>query len=349
MNLMTIWKNQTPIRKLLKVHMIAGGVPILDYTVTGNPVAFLTNVAKPLGIVAAFSPVQAGSGDPSPENVRPITGWSGATIYRSGKNLFDKSTAQANKVWYNGRTYSGYPSHYASTKIPVVPGVVYILTRDGTGASTVCFFDRSGNYVSSITTDGGNVTIPANCYFIAFSVYKPNIDEAQLEVGKEATAYADFVSLDYFTVSFPAEAGTVYGGTLDITTGVLTVEWVGFDFVWKDGVNEAAVGTTITMRRFTVVDNITTGSANNACNVAPYSSSEKEEVHFYYAGQGAGKGARVFLPNGTDGDTQIRIISKRPSPLVYQLTPTEILSLIGNNVLWSDLNGNLTVKYKKKG
>lgn len=34
-----------------------------------------------------ITPKQSGSGDPSPSNVRPITGWSEAKIYRTGKNL----------------------------------------------------------------------------------------------------------------------------------------------------------------------------------------------------------------------------------------------------------------------
>ena len=36
-----------------------------------------------------FSPQQAGSGDPSPSNVREISGWTGLNISKTGKNLFD--------------------------------------------------------------------------------------------------------------------------------------------------------------------------------------------------------------------------------------------------------------------
>ena len=38
----------TPVRKLLALKAFAGGVPLTEYTVTGNPVTFETNVAKPL-------------------------------------------------------------------------------------------------------------------------------------------------------------------------------------------------------------------------------------------------------------------------------------------------------------
>jgi ribosomal protein L11 len=35
--------------------------------------------------------VQAGSGDPSPTNVRPITGWTGAKVMRCGKNFLENT------------------------------------------------------------------------------------------------------------------------------------------------------------------------------------------------------------------------------------------------------------------
>ena len=36
-----------------------------------------------ISLIVGIDPVQAGSGDPSPDNVRPITGWTGANIHVS--------------------------------------------------------------------------------------------------------------------------------------------------------------------------------------------------------------------------------------------------------------------------
>ena len=64
----------TPIRKLLIMHAIAGGTPLNEYEIEGNPVAFNTNVAKPLStFTIPFVSIQSGTGDPSTENVRPIS------------------------------------------------------------------------------------------------------------------------------------------------------------------------------------------------------------------------------------------------------------------------------------
>ena len=57
------------------------------YEVTGNPVIIPAYVSlEKLNI--KFSPKQAGSGDPSPDNVRPITGWDSVKVTVSN---YDKS------------------------------------------------------------------------------------------------------------------------------------------------------------------------------------------------------------------------------------------------------------------
>ena len=45
----------------------------------------------------------------------------------------------------------------------------------------------------------------------------------------------------------------------------------------------------------------------------------------------------------------LEVVYKLATPIVYQLTPQEIQTLIVTNVLWSDTNGDMEVKYLKKG
>lgn len=54
---------------------------------TGNPVACYPVAGYPLGVVASWEPTQAGTGDPSPENIRPIKGRDSVTVERCGENL----------------------------------------------------------------------------------------------------------------------------------------------------------------------------------------------------------------------------------------------------------------------
>ena len=50
------------------------------FTVEGNPVTCQPVEGYPLGVKVSFSPRQEGEGDPSPENVRPITGWGSVKV-----------------------------------------------------------------------------------------------------------------------------------------------------------------------------------------------------------------------------------------------------------------------------
>ena len=43
-------------------------------------------------LLAEIKPYQRGSGDPSPTNVRAISGWTGANVHHTGKNLLEGST-----------------------------------------------------------------------------------------------------------------------------------------------------------------------------------------------------------------------------------------------------------------
>lgn len=59
--------------------------PALDET--GNPVTCYPVAGYPLGVVAKWEPTQAGSGEPSPDNIRPISGRTEISVERCGENL----------------------------------------------------------------------------------------------------------------------------------------------------------------------------------------------------------------------------------------------------------------------
>lgn len=56
---------------------------------TGNPVACYPVSGYPLGCKASWEPAQDGSGEPSPENIRPIKGRDSVTVTRCGENLLN--------------------------------------------------------------------------------------------------------------------------------------------------------------------------------------------------------------------------------------------------------------------
>lgn len=86
------------------------------FEATGNPIT-IPEYKSLVKLTTTFSPKQAGTGDPSPENVRPISGWDEVAVTRCGKNLLDGECVSA-VLWNNedspeltnnnGTTISGF-------------------------------------------------------------------------------------------------------------------------------------------------------------------------------------------------------------------------------------------------
>lgn len=63
------------------------------FSAEGNPVVCTPVEGYPLGVTVSLEPVQAGEGEPSPENIRPISGRDAVSVTRCGKNLLDMARA----------------------------------------------------------------------------------------------------------------------------------------------------------------------------------------------------------------------------------------------------------------
>lgn len=142
---------------------------------------------------------------------------------------------------------------------------------------------------------------------------------------------------------------TVYGGTIDVTTGVLTVTHALYDFVtltWaKTGDN--------TRWRSTDLAGVILGPA---ASDAPDALAEKYQVMSYSAfGQSAS--SPIGFAIGTTGNLFARSEVGTPgasptgnaalplaTPQTIQLTPTEVRTLLGGNTISADC-GDVSVEY----
>ena len=236
---------ETMLKRLLLPMVAAGGggsAPVQD-TATGNPLVFFTDLARPLkSLLIPFTPTQSGTGDPSPDNVRPIVGWTGLTVNHSGADTSD-------------------PTQYA--------------------------------------------------------------------------------------VDWTDEAGTVYGGTLDLISGVLSVEWVSLTKTWGDFSNKTSLGdnTRGTFNISSYPSKPSIAAVDAKCNIAPRGTGwSTDSVHFY-TNEGS---CVVFLPNDTDASTEIQVVYPLATPQEITLTPEQITALKGDNTIWSDADGEMTATYLKK-
>lgn len=204
----------------------AGTGRLVEYTATGNPLTFNTNVAKPLrSLLIPFTPTQTGTGDPSPENVRQIFGIVGLTAWRTGKNLFNAMAVTLGK-WINGSGAENTDIHGAITGlIPVIAGETYVLSTNGAQFPTtleVCEYNASKTFIKRTTQERSgtgahaNVVITAtpNTLYIKCGVYaieesaitteKVALYEMQFELAETATEYSPYTG-ESFPVVFPAQ------------------------------------------------------------------------------------------------------------------------------------------------
>ena len=345
-------RERTPLRKLMFLGAMAGAGALVEDTATGNPLTFVTDKAKPLkSLLIPFTPKQEGSGDPSPQNVRSILPWDGVTVDHVSENLFKNSVNQ---------TVSRYLkiSLYGS-----IPAGTYIFTAtvdsDTQGDYVGIGFSKGENNVIATAqlpkTGRNSVTFTINDSVSVIYLYA-GLDYS-LSAGLKATYSGILITEnapERHSTPFPTPC---YGGTLDVVTGVLTVEWWSITPKWKDKWYGAEL-TNVERRVFIIPNKFAVQTSNYynshkseiLCNRAKWNwSFNDDSVHFYTAEDQGKRVAMVFQPIGTDEETEIQIIGTLSTPQTVTLTAEQITALVGDNTMWSDADGSMTAVFYKKG
>ena len=208
---------------------------------SGNICTFSTDMtAKLKSCRVNFLPKQAGSGDPSPDNVRAISGWDGVTVYRSGKNLFD----EANYNYITAYPSSGKLISASATRIvyiPCKPNTTYTATNGAgndrkTIITTASVPTPGDNYLDG--SSNGTITTGSDAKYIGVYCYNSNVDTVtfeevvdslQIEIGTEPTAYEPCTA-ETLSVTFPAQGKNLF----DVTSYPLSES--GFYVAGSNGV-----------------------------------------------------------------------------------------------------------------
>ena len=203
------------------------------FSVSGNPVTCHPVEGYPLSAVVTLKPKQAGSGDPSPENVRPISGWDEVAVTRCGKNLFGGEE----NIWIGQTGEQTIEGAYSSLLIPCKEGDVFTLSTSAQFAPVpgnigcVCFYNPENEIVDrfSVTYENSfNRSSPPGASYVRASCYHPDKDKIQFELGSTPTPYEPYQG-ETSTLALPE---TIYGGTVDAVAGVGSKTW---GFVELDG------------------------------------------------------------------------------------------------------------------
>ena len=255
-----------------------------------------------------------------------------------GKNLFDKSTGieftETNILVARHDGY-GVPIHMKA-------GVTYyVYVNAGTNPNEISLrvpYQATTIYVKYTSNTGYLEYTPEEDIDVAINAYWTN--------GRPEEA-TDLMIETGSKTSYEPYNNSVYGGSLDLVSGVLTLTHQMLSTTWGAGTNSKEF-TTNERRRFVFpVSCVSAGSAGtlSRSNIAPYLwEYDADSVHFY----NNNLYSYMFLPIGTSDSTELQIVGKLATPITVQLTPAQVSAFVGTNTFWTNTTGNLTIKYLDK-
>lgn len=210
----------------------------LEATASGNPIVVNAQDVAAKGLKVRIEPIQEGSGDPSPTNIRPISGRTEVNAGRTAHNVWDEQWRNGYYDLSTGAFVSLATAVASKNPTAVSVNTAYrFVTGDSNNVAFVFFYKANGDFISALRITGsGDFTTPADTAYIHFNynaspygdTYK---NDTSINYPSTATAYEPYAGVT-LTIAL---GQTVYGGTLDVKTGVLTITWV---LVLFDGSND---------------------------------------------------------------------------------------------------------------
>lgn len=307
------------------------------------------------------------------ENICPISGRTGCNVYQSGKNLFDKVHPNIIEGYFG----VGQPSNivdgvsFRTVYIPATPNTTYTVKNNASNRLYVGYNDiapiSGGTLTKSIASVAGvaTITTDGNAHYLAAYVYNSNADTVsfddvlnglQIELGSTATAYEPY-SGTTIPVTFPTPPGTVYGGTLDVVSGKLTVTWVK----WQpdpsvtpnttdigDGWVRCAYASSASRPPYAAKDTFAGRYSHGTYDSTKYNGKfnhayvTSTRISYMFFKAADAEAVKTFLAGQVAAGTPVELCYEIDEPIVYDLTPEEITTLLGTNVMWAD-TGDITV------
>lgn len=219
---------------------------------TGNPVQCYPVARYPLGCKVSWEPTQEGSGDPSPDNVRPIKGRDSVTVERCGENLLnfhiEKETRGISITTESDGRYhlkgilnmdgfscsidtihlpaGTYTVNKASISSPLAANAIVITLRKITPTSSESWIETTANLARNTGSLAKPTDILISFYGSTASIKKGTVIDAHFELILVSGATAPTTYTPYTgqtaTLTLPS---TIYGGTVDAVTGEGIKNW----------------------------------------------------------------------------------------------------------------------------
>lgn len=348
--------DKSELYNLLPTEQVSGAIANFTDGADNIPVKSLT---------AQIVATQAGSGDPSPSNIRSIIGFSSVEVYqRGGVNIFDKTSEgiTTGKLLNSDGTEQTSGSYFISDYM-LIKGNYTLTVSGGTTSGTspsICFYDKDKHYISGIAHNGHTFphtyTTPVNAVYCRETIYNADTDTVQIQIGSTATAYEAYTPLaDTFTIDL---GETIYGGVIDCKngTGIITYGYV--ENLGNLNWTMATIGDNTVFYNNTITNIAGQTNASGYAICSKYvqkigTAQSATDKQFVLKSSYAGSSSILVVDNDYSNAETFKT-SMSGAQLVYELatpltlsglTPEEIKTLLGVNNIFSD-SGEVDVIYR---
>ena len=287
------------------------------------------------------------------ENICPISGRTEVNVTRTGANVWDEQTEYGYYYSRNGQPYYANNQLRSKNYVSVKPNTSYLFNKS-INYGDILFYDANKGFISAIINLSPNYvfTTPENCYYIHLnlgSTYGGTYNhDVSINYPSTATAYEA-----YEGDTFNTELGrTVYGGTLDLTTGELTLTHAIVDlgdFYWIATTFPNVFNITIAGKKQGQTNFITTSYRTVAKDYADLVNGEAtsitQMIFEHLITQIGIKDERATTAEEFKTlVTGQKMVYELATPQTISLTPTEVMMLENNNTIWAD-SGRVQLTY----
>lgn len=357
-------------------RVVTGAIRALQIedTVSGAIVSITDGSANPIqSLSVSLSPIQEGSGDPSPDNVRPISGRDSVTVTRTGKNVWDEEW-EYGLLNTNGSVGESATRITTKNFVPVIPGESYCMriTMSGRGRGAFYADDKTllayySDFPKTQTPDvfpnNGAITAVGDAWYFTFiappgakwmkyTLY-PNAIPDGISINYPSTDH-DYHAYDGASVTVQL-GQTVYGGTVDVITGKAMIAWK--KYIGSAFANASARTGGYYARMLLGGETYAGGQiapARYACNAAVKSQNQYDKWYYNAAGTVGStvNYVHMYIPadaidyhegdnittllNAAYNASDFEFILPIPEPFDIDLTPASLSTLRGDNTAWSD-------------
>lgn len=324
----------------------------MSCTIPANTSGFLALRHDTTGSVTTKFQVELGS---TASDYEPYQGTTLSVTFPSlTPNQFDEVMELGGISSQTGADSTENTTLRSKNYISIKPDTEYYFCCDGWGSNKnvmARFYGADKSYIGSRQKDGSTVkknavfTTPENAYFLRFV--------APSDYG---TTYNNDISVNYpaTVTTYNAYNNTVYGGTVDLVSGVLKSKYASVDLgtlTWVSAWGGFATYD-LTDAIYTKEQVAMNMICSNYPNVSYISKADKtiygcdpngQGNYNFVAVQGSGYSTPADFKTAMSG---VQLVYELAEPIEIQLTPQQIATLKGENNVWSNSNGDTTLIYK---